>query len=302
MRSPSQHGSEVVCFGWANHVAASIGTANGTEESIDLNPDILSPEDWDDDEDLENGLSGGGGTVNIRRTLLDLPRALGTIDVEDALPRLSAIPSHFPPTQQKRVAEAARFATQSSVDAIFTARTSHRDVLDVLLVCQGDGTLQVLLDETVDMGGSRVSHRPMMHASHRLRPVHAVLSEAQGQGDMPETSGLRLNFVTMPLALLGSPLLSVVSTKTRQLQNLLDYVVQIARCMQHDWTDGLRLPRQWIANINEELEEKHEGELVFNLMQLAMTGSFTPTMLEWLVDTIQEQVCGHRSGLPQPSY
>lgn len=47
-----------------------------------------------------------------------------------------------------------------------------------------------------------------------------------------------------------------------------------------------------MENVNETLEEKGEGVLEDNLYHLAMTGNFTPTILEWLRDELAER--GHK--------
>lgn len=277
---PASHGnSKVVCLGWMNHITDASTLDHGLNDILDALDDPYSENGHTDD-------ATKFGDVDVRGAMIDLPRALITMNADDVLPRLSAIPSHFPPTQPKRVAQAARFVTQASVDTIMSNERLQTENLDVLLVGERNGTIQVLLDETVKMGSVAVPDIPILHTSHAVSSTHAIISQSGSSSD----PSLRLNLVTLPLRTLGGPLLSVVSLNTKQLKHLLDYVIQTLRCMQHDWTDGLRLPGAWIANINEDLAEKHEGDLSFGLMELAMTGHFKPTMLEWLVDTIQEQV------------
>ena len=72
------------------------------------------------------------------------------------------------------------------------------------------------------------------------------------------------------------------------MQNLMEYVKQTVRCVQHDFETGLQFPSRLINSIKQELLEKEEGDLVTNLYELAMGGRFTPTMLEWLTDIVKE--------------
>lgn len=80
----------------------------------------------------------------------------------------------------------------------------------------------------------------------------------------------------------------VAATNTKRMQEIIAYITQTVRCIQSDFTSNLQLPARLINNISEELAEKNEDDLITNLFHLAMTGIFTPTMLEWLAETVKE--------------
>ncbi|WPH03337.1 Hypothetical protein R9X50_00621400 [Acrodontium crateriforme] len=269
-----EEGGVVVCaFGWDTHQpdkgdAKKIGQLNTTSEEW--------YDGFDDGESVDSAVRMI--KCNAQPTMKDLSRALTILDVTKVLPRLSAIPSHG----LRAGEDGTRFASQAATDGIFeTQKDETSGSIDVLLVCGSDGTVQVLLDESINIGTCNLDVRPLLLASHPRSSSHAILSQATN-GD------LQSSFVELPLDALSGPLLHVIATNTKRMQNILSYTTHTIRCIHHDLTTGLQFPSRLLKNMNEELSEKQEGDVVTNLFHLAMTGCFTPTMLEWLIDIVKE--------------
>lgn len=250
----------VAGFGWERH---QVGHGKNTPG------DLLGDEGWDDEDD--------GGTAE---RLADLPRAIATLDIAKVLPRLSFIPSHG----LRAGPEGNRFGTQAATDGVFgTKREDVADAVDVLLVYTEAGDVRVLLDEAVPIGNLSVASKPLRHASHGHGSTHALISQSTDET-------LQLHFQALPLSNLGGPLLHVVARDTKRITTTLAYVTQTIRCITHDYSTGLQFPTRLINSINLTFCEASppEGNLVYNFSHLAMTGHFTPNMLEWLTDIVKE--------------
>ena len=228
----------------------------------------------------DDGLTIGDGekVENVKPGITRLADSITTLDVTKVLPQLSAIPSHGARTGP----HGNKFATQAGVDSVFETHKSASDTIDTLISSGNGGYTNVLLDESVKIGSSDLQHRSMKHASHPQCSSQVILSDAE------HDSKFRLHYIDLPLDALGSPLLHVIATNTKRVQNLMAYILQTVRCIEHDFTTGLQFPTRLMNNIDEELHDKEEGTLVTTLYQLAMTGSFTPSILEWLTDIIKE--------------
>ena len=218
------------------------------------------------------------GNETTKSGLKDLVNSITTLDVTKFLPQLSAIPSH----SARGGPDGSKFASQAGVDSVFETRKPPSTSIDSLILSARSGHTNVLLDESVQIGTFDINLKPLLHTSHPECSSQVILSDASDDGVFS------LHYIDLPLDSLGSPLLHVIATNTKRLQNLMSYISQTIRCIHHDFTTGLQFPTRLLNNISEELSEKEEGSLVMNLYQLAMTGSFTPTMLEWLTDVVKE--------------
>ena len=275
----AEEGSNVSCFGWTTHLAARSGGKWNSPVQI---PAGTTTDDWhemldDDDHQDTTGITEKGSVA----TLADLTRAIATLDVTQVLPRLTAIPAHQIP--YAKVGSAGnKFVSQTATDSIFeTQKDVASEQVQSLFVSQDDGNVQVLMDETVKIGSCYVGGKTVHHSAHPQSSCHALISvDAESQ--------FQLRFIDLPLSTLSGPLQHVVATNTKRIQNLLDYIIYTVRCIEHDFTTGLQAPARFLSNLNESLSEKDEGSAVYNLYHLAMTGDFSPTMLEWLVDIIKE--------------
>lgn len=272
-------GAVVARFGWTTH-RPSRSKASGPDDSNKLDG-LLTTEDWYDGADEESGegpFKNGNARTDGRQAISKLTRSIATLDVTTVLPRLSVIPSHG----LRSGPDGSKFSSQAATDSVFeTQKDTSSDQVDAFLICASDGTTQVLQDDTVKIGSCNVSSKPVMHASHPDSATHAVLSQ-------DVNGALYISFIDLPLDTLGGPLLHVIATNTKRIQNLLAYITQTVRCIQHDFATGLQFPTRLITNMNTELAEKQEGDVMLNLYHLAMTSDFSPTMLEWLVDIVKE--------------
>lgn len=138
----------------------------------------------------------------------------------------------------------------------------------------------------------------LVHASHPMNSTHALLlSESSG-----DDSQSRLRLLTLDLRFItkSGRYLSLLASKTTQLQNLLRYIHQVQRQIQLEWKNVFELPTRFMRSIGEELEEKCHCDFVTALYHLVVTGNCFPPLKEFLVDIVGERVyylptCQHPS-------
>ncbi|KAF7187565.1 hypothetical protein HII31_11098 [Pseudocercospora fuligena] len=254
-----------------------MGHQNVKERGVEVK-ETLTTDDW---YDMTDG-DGDGVTKQSKEDVVKaLPRAIASLDVTKVLPRLSAIPAHGV-AQPSSGPGANKFSSQVATDTQFeTHNDGSAKAVDALLVCQKDRKVQVLLDETVKIGTCKIAGEPIMHAAHPQSSSHAILSK-----DEQSESALSLTSLDLPLEKLGGSLLHIIATNTKRMQTLMDYVLQTARCIQHDYTSNVVPPRKILGMLQDDLAKQHpvDGDAVTNLYHLAMTGSFHPQVLIWIDD------------------
>jgi hypothetical protein len=283
-----QSTSTVVCLGFMGHSTAPKQGSGGktlegkeTTEDWFLGHDLQELDDNDDNDD--------GGIMALARDagIGQLPRSIAALDVTGVLPRLSTIPAHTPAIPMpalKTLPHASNFSSQAATDTHFDAqRALPSTAIESLLVCQEDRTVQVLLDETVKIGTCLLGGKPLRHAAYAQSPTHAILCEHE-----QSASPLRVHFLELPLSTLSGPLLHVMTTNTKRIQTLLEYIVQTVRCIERDYRLNAKPPSQFIAFLQDELEVNYpaDGDAVANVYHLAMTGSFHPQVKKWLEEEI----------------
>lgn len=239
----------------------------------------------------------------------DLPRQLAFLDVESILPRLSPIP-----TRHTASGRYDMFATQAALDDYFDSmQRKDRLAADVMFVGHAGGRNRVTVDDILEINytpdfpgsdiepmeeGEETTHSllPLMYTSHRRSKQHAIL---RAERDDEVTDGPNQSFKNLHISLFDIPLMSsggshlhLIVSRTAQLRDLCGYISCSIVSAKSDWTTHTNLPSRFMENVNETLEEKGEGALEDNLYHLAMTGNFTPTMLEWLRDELAER--GHK--------
>ncbi|SMR47338.1 unnamed protein product [Zymoseptoria tritici ST99CH_3D1] len=267
------HG-KVESFGWMAHQVGSKKTN-----------DVLT-DDWEGGFDLD-GLEAYGTSRENESTALTaltaLPRAIAGLDVTKVLPRLSAIPSAGIDSW-KIAPEGPKFVTQAATDSAFdTQKEATTNLVESLTVAQEDGTVQVLLDDTVKIGSLFIGGRPVMHAAHPQSPSHIYVTET-------EDMGLQLSFVDLPLSTFDSATLHVIASNTKRIQSYIDYVVFTLRCIENDYTTGTSTLAKVIALLPEELAtSKDNTDVVFNFYHLALTGVFSAGLLEWMKEIVRDQ-------------
>ena len=272
-------------MGWTTYAPPPTSRANG--EGVH---DGMVDEWFDDSEGLVAG-DFDGDRVRGKIGLSSLTRSITALDVTKVLPTLSAIPAHG----LRLGADGSKFGTQAAVDAAFEVRDAVLDNISILHVTAGaGGYCNMLLDESVRVGTVEFGAGACLRqASHPLCASQVVISERrEASGKVvkgeEQSSSVVLSYVDLPLETLSSPLLHVIATNTKNLQNLMVYVTQTIRCVQHDFETGLSLPKKLIERLKEELETQEADDPVHTLLHTASTSTFNPVMLEWLIDVVKE--------------
>jgi anaphase-promoting complex subunit 4 len=303
--------ARVRCIGWGlnfinveavkKRTGLKPNKANGgTPAKTDVfgNP---TTEEWDtfkDDTTLEDFLQRQPDfqTLDIAP---DLPDQLSMMDMEAVLPKLPAIP--LPPAlpfMRVSQADSGAFSSQAEVDSLLHSHhlKDHNSV-DMFIRLTDRGTVHPSIYdslETVNVQLPRawdMSSMPLLHTSHPYSCTHSVLMQTN-----PTASPQKKSIVYIPLTLNFIPsagiYLHLIAAKTSQLQNLLLYITQTLQRIRAFFKHAQDLPRKFMMNISETLEEKELGDLVTNLFHVACTGNCNPVLKEWLVDELAE--AGHK--------
>ena len=246
--------------------------ANGAQNGFDAE---LVTDDIDD-VDLDTGYPR---SVDGRATIADLARSIAVMDRTKVLPRLSVIPPHG--TDQG--ADGGKFSSQASLDVIFTTGEPDSRTVDTFVTSTAAGHTQIFLDDSVVIGSCEIRQRIKGHASHPRCSTQVLL------GQPVEADGWQCHYISLPLETLGSSLMHVVSLNTKRLQSLMAYITQTVRCMQRDFRSGVATPHRWLQLLGEDIDTSGKGGGVQSeLMELTMTGRFSPCLLAWLKDVIRE--------------
>ena len=128
--------------------------------------------------------------------------------------------------------------------------------------------------------------KPLMHCFHPLSTTQSLLVSEPQKGRY----GLCLIPIDLRLLSHGGNFLSVLASKSTQLQNLLRYVKQVQIQMYSDFKAALDLPGRFIANVEDSLNEKGEWTWVQAAYHLVVTGNCPTDIREWLVDQLGERV------------
>ncbi|KAI4723361.1 hypothetical protein E4T48_00515 [Aureobasidium sp. EXF-10727] len=304
---------EITCLGWGTVLTRdTIESKQPSKPALDpsMLDDLwsslgLTPGDEpqaDDDEDLE--------TQGQEALLKDLPRQLAFLDVESILPRLSPIP-----TRHTASGRYDMFATQAALDDYFDSmQRKDRLAADVMFVGHTGGRNRVTVDDILEIKYTPIfpgsgmmwpmededetphSLVPLKYTSHPRSRHHALLRAERDEEALDDTSqglkNLHISLFDIPLMASGGSHLHLIVSRTAQLRDLCGYISCSIVSAKSDWTTHTNLPSRFMENVNETLEEKGEGVLEDNLYHLAMTGNFTPTILEWLRDELAER--GHK--------
>jgi anaphase-promoting complex subunit 4 len=133
-----------------------------------------------------------------------------------------------------------------------------------------------------EVSGARVA----LHASHPYSSTHALLATSDAVIPAP------LYFVPLDLRFITSSgtYLSLLASKSTQLQILLRYIGQVQRSMQAEWRSAQELPHKFIRNVDEELRERSHCDFINAAYHLVVTGNCYAPMKEWLVDELAERV------------
>ncbi|KAL1296712.1 hypothetical protein AAFC00_000186 [Neodothiora populina] len=301
---------QITCLGWGTTLTDNVRSgqnvtmqskSQGSTQKVEP-----STEEWFDklQGDPTSSLlkdDGADSDAQSRASMLhDLPRQLALINVESVLPRLSPILA-----RANAGGKYDMFASQSALDDYFDS-LQHKDGLaaDVMLIGYEGGQVRLVVDDILEVGlphkeplpASETLKTYLQYASHPRSPYH-ILLHAASHGVEPEEGNrpymnLSLSLFDIPLLSTGGSHLHLIVSRTAQVRDLCNYISYSILCAKADWITHTNLPSRFMENVNETLEEKGEGTLDQNLFHLAMTGNFTPTILEWLKDELAER--GHK--------
>ena len=187
------------------------------------------------------------------------------------------------------------FGARNSIDAMFHAPTSSTaDYVDVLVCGSDHGSVHLRIFECFDLGSFDVmrsftgstNSKIVLHAYHPLVSTHALLAVTDA-GPKAELRVITLDFRFISNS---GRLLALLASKSTRLQNLLRYINQIQSHILQEWKSCQDLPRKWITNINEELQEKAHCDFVTAAYHLVCTGDCSEIMKDFLIDQVGERV------------
>lgn len=189
------------------------------------------------------------------------------------------------------------FSSRASVDAIFHSNKTSSDTVDVLVVGFDDGTIHLRIFDCFEIGSFDLgspdpvlkSCRPLLHAAHPMSSTHALLISTRGS-ESEKTTPLRLLTLDLRFITKSGRYLSLLASKTTQLQNLLRYIGQVQRQIQLEWKNALELPARFMRSINDDLQAKCHCDFVTGLYHLVVTGDCFEPLKEFLVDIVSERV------------
>ncbi|KAF1998389.1 hypothetical protein P154DRAFT_564763 [Amniculicola lignicola CBS 123094] len=277
----------------------SKGKGEKEEEGPKLSLNDMTSENWDGLKDttiLEDFLQRQPDLQNLEATP-NIPDQMTMQDMGAHLPKLPLIP--LPPVTpfMRAQPDSGAFGSQAQVDAILHSQhmKDHNSV-EMLIRCTDDGTVHPSIYDSLETVNIRLpkewdvkSSKVVLHTSHPYSCSHGLLMkiETREQGTKLAFVPLTLDFI--PLAGLY---LHLIASTAAQLQNLLGYVQHSMQRIRTFWKHSQDLPRKFMMNISETLEEKGHGDLGENLYQVACSGHCPPLIKEWLVDELQE--AGHK--------
>ncbi|KAH8699046.1 putative anaphase-promoting complex component Cut20/Apc4 [Talaromyces proteolyticus] len=221
----------------------------------------------------------------------DLPRELALLDVESSLPKLATLPGNG---NDEDV-----FSNRASIDSIFhSPHKSSSDSVDVLFVGFTDGNAHLRIFNCFEIGNFSLlaassntsGAETLAHASHPMSSTHSVLLSESAQDGA--RSSLKLVTLDLRFIVKCGRYLSLLASKTTQLQNLLRYISQTQRQIVTEWKNISELPARFIQSIADDLQEKCHCDFVTALYHLVVTGNCFPPVKEFLIDIVGER--GHK--------
>lgn len=276
--SPGQQPApKVTCLGWGMNFTDSKAAQKHFQDStgqVSVD-DLLTP-----------GIHPSKAAALLKA---DLPRELALLDIESSLPKLSTLPATG--------AEDDLFSSRASIDAIFHSYAKDAsDSVDVLFIGFDDGSVHLRIFDCFEIGSFPVgTSTPQMkschilrHACHPLSSTHAlVVSTTTRDSSSP------LSIVTLDLRFItkSGRYLSLLASKTTQLQNLLRYIGQVQRQIEMEWKNAQELPARFLRSVNQDLQDQCQCDFVTAIYHLVVTGHCFEPMKEFLVDIVGDRVC-----------
>ncbi|KAI2791078.1 hypothetical protein POX_c03933 [Penicillium oxalicum] len=272
--------SKVTCLGWGINFTDS----KAAQKHLQNAAGHISVDDL-----LSSGLNPSKAAAILKA---DLPRELALLDIESSLPKLSVLPATG--------AEDDLFSSRASIDAIFhSSAKDSSDSVDVLFVGLDNGTVHLRIFDCFEIGSFPIgesksatqSYSIVRHASHPLSSTHALLGSSGGVEGQP---GKPLKLVTLDLRFItkSGRYLSLLASKTTQLQNLLRYIGQVQRQIELEWKTAQELPARFLQSVNRDLQERCQCDFTTAVYHLVVTGHCFEPLKEFLVEVVGER--GHK--------
>ncbi|KAH0543232.1 hypothetical protein FGG08_002396 [Glutinoglossum americanum] len=287
--SEKDQNARVTCLGWG----VNFTDPKGARAQIESRPNSSLDE-----------FLGQNAQASVSGFIADLPAELALTDVDVTIPRLSVLPSGG---KDEDV-----FNSRASVDAmLLPLNKKENDAVDVLIIASDDGTMHLRyfvacpyrrliayqgLASIYDcfgigyfnlqsIGAFSAGCKAWLHSSHPYSSTHSLLVSTN-EDDLYLVP-LDLRFISC-----SGGYLSLLASKSTQLQNLLRYISQVQQHMETEWRNSQDLPSKFIRNINETLEEKLDSNLVDAAYHLVISGNCLDPMKDWLFDELTER--GHK--------
>ncbi|KAJ5089257.1 Anaphase-promoting complex subunit 4 [Penicillium argentinense] len=279
--SPSEHTlPKITCLGWGMNFTDSKAAQQHLQES--------------------------GGQVTLEELLCvtpsvkpskallkaNLPRELALFDADNSLPKLSVLPTSARGNDL--------FSSRASIDAIFHSVVKDTsDTVDVLVTGFNNGSIHLRIFDCFEIGSIPVgaSTEPaepcsvIRHASHPLSSTHALVISPD-PSKSPSPSPLKLVTLDLRFITKSGRYLSLLASKTTQLQNLLRYIGQVQHTIEMEWRTAQELPARFLRTVNMDLEEHCQCDFVTAIYHLLVFGHCFAPMREFLVDIVGDR--GHK--------
>jgi anaphase-promoting complex subunit 4 len=169
---------------------------------------------------------------------------------------------------------------------------SNNDSLDVMVVGTKEGDIHLSIYDSFVIGSFKspltLGNLPLYltrHASHEAYSTHALLMKSSASEDKVFFIPMDLRFIST-----SSDYLSILSSRSTALHNLLRYIHHVQMLMVSEWKGTQELPSRFLGNINETLGETSSHNIVQALYHSVATGHTFPAVRDWLVDELTERV------------
>ena len=175
-----------------------------------------------------------------------------------------------------------------------SSRKDSNETADILLLGAPDSALHLSIYDFFEIGDFKIndviksshSYELIQHCSHPYSSTHGLL--------FAESSPFNTKYAFVPLDLKlirdTGRYLSLIASKSTQLQNLLRYIQSTQVQIYNEFKSSQDLPAKFIRNIEETLQEKDQCSFVNAAYHLVATGDCFPAVKEWLVDALGERV------------
>lgn len=173
---------------------------------------------------------------------------------------------------------------------------TDNNTVDVMIVGTSDGHIHLSIYDSFivglfppplpSTGADNAKAQMILHAANKGYSTQALLMESSSS---PKPG---LYFVPMDLRFVSasSEYLSLLASRSTALDNLLRYMNQVQVLMTSEWQASQDLPRKFLRNVSESLEEKNGCDIVQAMYHSVATGHTFPAMRDWLVDELAERV------------